>query len=109
MSYLNKLLDRDLLKLKDSVLEFIFRRFGSTDAHWQDGNCYYFAVILKERFPKGKIIYDPISNHFLFKYRGHIYDSKGLDKEEREILYDWDRYENFDKSAYDRVVKYCIK
>lgn len=91
-----------------SILDFIERRFSDTDAHWQDGNCYYFALILKDRFPSGKIMYDPIDNHFLFKYRGKIYDSKGLDTEERK-LYDWSKYRNFDYLDYDRVVKYCLK
>lgn len=63
----------------DKVLEFISRRF-KPDQSWQNGNCYYFSVILKERFPKGKIMYDPVDNHFLFRYRGKLYDSKGLDE-----------------------------
>lgn len=95
--------------MTDKVLEFIERRFSSTDAHWQDGNCYYFAIILKERFPKGKIIYDPIANHFIFRYRGKLYDSKGLDREERECLIAWDKYEEYDYLDYNRVVKYCLK
>lgn len=94
--------------MQDKVLEFINRRFSSTDAHWQDGNCYYFATILKERFPSGKIMYDPIANHFLFRYRGKVYDSKGLDTEARK-LYDWNKYREFDYLDYNRVVKYCIK
>ena len=43
----------------DEVLEFIRRRFLQ-DCHWRDGNCYYFALILKDRFPESRIVYDAI-------------------------------------------------
>lgn len=61
----------------DPVVEFIKRRFGSTDAHWQDGNCYYFAVILKDRFPEAEICYEPIVGHFVAKIGERYYDSLG--------------------------------
>ena len=92
--------------MEDEVIEFINRRFKE-DCHWQDGNCYYFAVILKARFPRGKIMYDPILNHFLFKYKNKVYDSLG--ESQIKGLIPWDKYKDFDKSDYNRVVKYCIK
>ena len=95
-------------KNKDTVLEFIQRRFGDTDANWCTGNCYYFSIILKDRFPKGKIMYDPIDNHFLFKYRGKVYDHTGLPKIEDELI-PWDEYEAYDELDYKRVIKYCLK
>ena len=98
--------------MQDKVLEFIERRFGQyvndKQSHWQTGNCYYFAVILKERFSSGKIMYDPVDNHFLFRYRGKIYDSKGLDTEKRDLIA-WDNYKDFDYLDYNRIVKYCLK
>lgn len=61
----------------DPVVEFIRRRFGSTDAHWQDGNCYYFSVILKDRFPGAEICYEPVVGHFVAKIGEKYYDSLG--------------------------------
>lgn len=37
--------------------------------------CYYFAIILKERF-NGTILYD-IRGHFVTKIKDHIYDIRG--------------------------------
>lgn len=93
---------------QDKVLDFIKRRFGDTDSHWQDGNCYYFSIILKDRFPKGNIMYDPVDNHFLFRYRGVLYDSKGVDKRSIKDVMRWDKYKEFDESDYNNVIKYCI-
>ena len=36
---------------EEQILAFIKRRF-SQDCNWIDGNCYYFATILKTRFPE---------------------------------------------------------
>jgi len=95
--------------MNNTILEFIQRRFGDTDAHWQDGNCYYFSLILKDRFPSGRIWYDPIDNHFVFRYRGNYYDSKGLDTVVRRCLIPWDKYREYDELDYQRVIKYCLK
>lgn len=94
--------------MKNKILDFIDRRFGDTDSHWQDGNCYYFALILKDRFPSGKIVYDPVDNHFLFKYLGVLYDSKGIDNRSNREVIKWDKYREFDEEDYKNVIKYCI-
>ena len=52
--------------MREQVLEFIYRRFPD-DCHWTDGNCYYFACILKARFEEGEIWYDAVDGHFVFK------------------------------------------
>ena len=57
----------------NEVLEFIKRRF-SVDCNWTTGNCYYFAIILKDCFSSGKIFYDVINGHFIFFYDGKYYD-----------------------------------
>jgi len=51
---------------KDEVLENTFR----------NGYCYYFSVILNERFG-GEIVYETIDCHFLFLYHGRLYDIRG--------------------------------
>lgn len=48
---------------KDKVLEFIERRFP-TDSRWMNGNCYFFALILKDVFG-GEIFYEVIAGHFV--------------------------------------------
>jgi hypothetical protein len=50
------------------VIEFINRRWKK-DANWLDGNCYYFALILKHRFPEGRIWYEADIN-YEFGFRG---------------------------------------
>ena len=93
----------------DEVTEFIGRRF-SEDCSWTTGNCYYFAVILKARFPEGNVFYDTIDGHFLFKRDGKYYDHEGVavpDKEEAVI--EWDKFKEYDENRYKAVVEGCIR
>ena len=62
--------------MKNEVLEFINRRFKD-DCNWLNGNCYYFSIILKERFKGGEIVYDQISGHFMYLYNNALYDYSG--------------------------------
>lgn len=66
--------------MKDEVIDFIVRRFGDTDARWQDGNCYWFAQILIKRFPYLSLYYEPVIGHFYVKDNvfNRCYDSSGL-------------------------------
>lgn len=72
----------------DEVEDFIKRHFGFEDkCNWQNGNCYYFARILKDRFPDGEIVYCIIEGHFIFQYKNKYYDSRGLlEVSPKEIL-----------------------
>lgn len=95
--------------MKDEVLEFIQRRFNK-DCNWIDGNCYYFTVILKNRFPEGKIYYDIVWGHFVFKYKNKYYDWTGvlgLD-EFLDYLIEWDKFNEYDSLRRERVVRDCI-
>lgn len=79
------------------------------------GCCYWFAVILKERF-SGKIVYEPVIKHFACEIDGHIYDITG----DCDATYgpqfmnwaDWDSYEiNEDGSPSDarqEIINHCI-
>lgn len=92
---------------KDSVLGFIRGRFP-IDCHWLDGNCYYFALILADRFNNGKIVYDVIDGHFACEIGGVKYDWSGVVK--RSGLHkwvEWDKFIKYDNLQFERVVKDC--
>ena len=89
----------------NKIEEFI-SLFGK-DERYINGLCYWFAYILKGRFPNGSIWYDPVMNHFYYVINDAAYDVRG-----RVILpstsIKWDEYQAYDASHYQRVVKYCI-
>ena len=65
----------------ETIIKFIdnFKSYDSSNVlenTFLGGYCYYFAVILKERF-KGDILYDPIEGHFLFYHKNELYDIRG--------------------------------
>lgn len=91
----------------NEVLEFINRRFKN-DCNWTNGNCYYFSVILKNRFPEGKIYYDVIYGHFIFKYKNYFYDWTGLYHSNDTFLVSWDDFEKYDYLLKERIVNDCI-
>ena len=98
----------------DKIEEFINRRFQS-DCDWLEGNCYYFARILKMRF-KGEIWYDLVEGHFLFRSFDKFYDWGGwregydFDKPETvENLVKWPDYKRIDPVHYDRIVRDVIE
>lgn len=71
------------------------------------GNCYWFAYILKGRFPEGTIVYDEIMNHFGFLLDNNIYDITGVVTNK----YDWDTWENAynrDELRGKRIIRDCI-
>lgn len=89
--------------MKDEVIEFILRRFRA-DCHWLNGNCYYFALILHNRFPNSIIYYDPIDGHFITKIGKNYYDWRGIDIQvHEEALIKWDEYEQIDPIHYNRI------
>lgn len=63
-------------KSREEVLAFINKRF-KTKAHWNITNCYYFSVILQNRFPGGTICYLPRTGYFAYRYMGRYYDAEG--------------------------------
>lgn len=90
------------------VIEFINRRWKK-DANWLNGNCYYFALILKDRFPKGRIWYDVIYGHFIFELKGRFYDFSGeIAVPGGAYCIPWDEMEAYDKLLYKRIIRDCI-
>lgn len=93
---------------KDKVLEFIKKRFP-VDCHWMDGNCYYFAIMLKERFNDGEIYYNAVDGHFLFRHKAYLYDFEGrhaFNKDAPELIV-LKRLKE-DTSWYSRIRRDCI-
>lgn len=94
---------------QDIVLEFIERRF-SNDCNWTTGNCYYFALILKDRFPKGKVFYDVIYGHFVFEYCEKLYDWTGISNISSVdgVLIEWEKFDEYDSLLKERIVRDCV-
>lgn len=118
----------------DQVLEFIKRRFPkavTSDANWLHGNCYYFALILKDRFATKDptIYYDVIHGHFLTQIKDKLYDANGivykLSTSELEkinttklwhpieldydiVIVNWQYFYKYDSLQYNRISRDCI-
>ena len=93
--------------MKNEVLDFINRRWSNTDAHWTDGNCYWFSHILSTRFPYLKIYYLPIIGHFIAGTANKYYDANGeyIPTEKPILLSD---IKQEDDLYYKRIVRDCI-
>ena len=69
-------------KSKNESIEFFIKYFKHFDNNnilertFLYGYCYYFAIILKERF-NGDILYDINEGHFLTKIDDCLYDIRG--------------------------------
>jgi len=99
--------------ITEEVIDFISRRFKS-DNNWKTGNCFYFSVILKERFSKysPEIYYDVCDGHFLCKIMDRFYDWTG------EVTYDrlylskymknWSTFATYDELQFNRVIRDVI-
>lgn len=90
----------------DEVLGFIQHRF-TKDCDWVSGNCYYFALILKDRFPGGIVYYDVIDGHFVYLYKGKYYDWTGI-VEPEGCLVEWDKFAEYDHIQKNRIVEDCL-
>lgn len=84
----------------------INRRFAK-NGKWDSENCYYFAVILKDRFPGGDIYYDVINGHFSYKYNGVHYDHTGAFVPDGYLVR-WDDFDDYDCIQKARIVRDCI-
>lgn len=95
--------------MDNKIEDFIQRRFP-IDNNWLNGNCYFFAVILRAAFG-GKIIYNPIDGHFLLYVDGGYYDWSGLrtySQSEINTFVDWENYHLKDISHWHHIVRDCI-
>lgn len=74
------------------------------------GDCYYFAIILKERFPNAIIKYLIIDNHFITEIDGRLYDIRGdvTNLVDTRQLINWRDMESSDGLLYKRIIRDCI-
>lgn len=115
----------------DKITDFINRRFHNakqSDANWLNGNCYYFALILKDRF-NGEIYYDVINGHFLTLINNTLYDATGIVHKLTEenilklnqsslfhsikltndlIIVNWQYFHYYDQLQKQRIDECCI-
>ena len=97
--------------MNNKIKDFISRRFKE-DYNWTTGRCYFFAIILKDVFPGGKIFYDPIDGHFLYKYENNFYDwtgQKTYTEKEIDCFYEWDRLKDWEPFLEKRIRHDCIE
>lgn len=67
--------------MNDDIVGFIerFKKYDTSnvlETTFLNGYCYYFSIILQERFG-GEILYDPVEGHFLLLYKNNLYDIRG--------------------------------
>lgn len=89
----------------NTVLEFINKRFP-IDCNWTTGNCYYFALILADRF-NGDIYYDVINGHFITKIQDYFYDWNGV-VDTNNYLVEWNKMDQYDSLVKQRIIRDCI-
>lgn len=94
----------------EEILNFIrqFQDLGATNC-FSNGMCYWFAVILKERFEDGLIVYNQIDNHFavLLYDTFRVYDITGDVSDKCE----WEDFEFLsyaDELLYNRLLRDCV-
>lgn len=85
------------------ILEFI-KGFEPVKDFFLYGYCYWFAVILSQRFG-GEIWYLPIENHFICKIDDRCYDVSG-EVIPRRVVFKWDKYP--DELEKRRIIRDCI-
>ncbi len=89
------------------ILQFIEKRFPD-DSNWKNGNCLWFAQILKDRFPGGKIYYLPAEGHFVYYYKGVFYDHGGVVELSTSEGIPFDKIKEEDKLWYARLIRECF-
>lgn len=94
-----------MIYIQDEVLKFIHRRFP-IDCHWLDGNCYFFSLILHNKYKPSSIYYDVIDGHFCTKIGNNYYDWKGIYFPTVPI--EWDKFDEYDSLRKQRIIRDCI-
>lgn len=96
--------------MNQEVLNFIkkfkFAHKCELEEVFTEGNCYYFAIILKERFKNANIQYDPVYGHFVAKINNRLYDITG---DVTETYTNVTPFEDVDESQKKRIIRDCIR
>ena len=93
------------------IYKFKFLAPSAAEDLFMYGDCYYFSIILKERFKdKATIKYLIIDNHFITEINGRMYDIRGdvTDRVDCKQLIDWEDVKNYDELVYNRIIRDCI-
>ena len=92
--------------MEEKINDFIKRRFNKED-NWLNGNCLWFAYILKKRFPNLNIYYCPIEIHFIVGYLGEFFDlnCKIIPNEIPILL---DEIKENDDLWYNKLIRDCL-
>lgn len=88
----------------DDINVFIKRFAGAKDT-FLNGCCYWFTVILRERF-SAEIYYNPIENHFAGKIGDKLYDVTG--EIDSSGFVQWNDYKYVDLVHARRICDQCI-
>lgn len=72
-----------------------------------NGLCYWFAFLLKGRFPDGEIMYDEVANHFGCAIAGRVYDITG-DITDSYSWESWGDYHLREPLNGARIVRDCV-
>lgn len=87
------------------VLDFI-KGFKEVKDFFLFGYCYWFAVILEQRF-MGQICYMPIKNHFIVRIHNEYYDASGKITP-NEKVYSWATYQYKYPTECRVITRDCI-
>lgn len=93
-------------EMENEILDFINRRWKDKNQSMFDGNCYWFARILKMRFFFLDIFYLPVEGHFVAGYNGKYFDAKGKVLTTDPII-PLQEIEETDFNWYDRLMRDC--
>ena len=92
--------------MEQEVLDFIKRRWRK-DANWTDGNCYWFARILCDRFDQLDIYYLPVDGHFVAGDGEQFYDFNGVVCTDEKIIL-FEKIKETDSLWYEHIVRDCV-
>lgn len=96
--------------MTNEVLQFIknfkFAHKEQLEHIFMSGNCYYFAVILKDKF-NGQIYYLPNKNHFICKINNEYYDITG-NASMNETPIEWNTFIHKYPKEYIKIKRNCI-
>ena len=98
---------------KNTILRFIDHFKGSEDT-FLHGCCYWFSVILYDRFcffsdHAVQIWYEPVEGHFVTKIENHFYDVRGDVTElyRGKPMYNMHEMLRYDGKMYERLMRDC--
>lgn len=96
--------------IKEEVLDFIKRRFPY-DVDWNRGNCYWFALILRERFFSNfDIFYQAKKGHFVAGDGSEFFDYFGtVDDIIEDPPIHFNRILLEDPVWAERLIRDCVK